>query len=292
MPSDSGFPVFVTESFVSRMIPNDPKDPLLLQVLPGFQESLTVPGFTSDAVGDLQARIAPGLLQKYAGRALLIATGACAIHCRYCFRREYPYHEDPRTLNDWEPAIEQLSADPSISEVILSGGDPLMLTDARLRTLCERLSQIPHIERLRFHSRLPVVLPSRVTPELLELLQQQRPQVIFVVHTNHAQEIDDSCARALSLLVRSGFPVLNQTVLLKEINDQTDVLERLSRRLTSLGVMPYYLHQLDRVTGTAHFEVPIETGKEIVAELARRLPGYAVPRYVHEIPGEPHKTGL
>jgi EF-P beta-lysylation protein EpmB len=286
------FPLLVPRSYLRRMEPENPRDPLLLQVLPLFEETTDAQGFVIDAVGDEQARKAPGLLQKYSGRALLISTGACAVHCRYCFRRHYPYGEEPRRLDEWEPALATLAADPTIHEAILSGGDPWMLTDSRLADLLQRLSAIPHIARIRIHTRLPIVLPDRVTEELLELCTSQRPQVIVVIHANHPHEIADDCRDALQRLVRSGLPVLNQAVLLRGINDQTEVLADLCERLINVGVLPYYLHQLDRVAGTAHFEVPEETGRRLIAELRPRLPGYAVPHYVREIAGELSKTPL
>lgn len=286
------FPVLVPENFLARMLPGDPLDPLLRQVLPQAIESAVVDGFVADAVGDLDARRKPGVLQKYAGRVLLIATSACAIHCRYCFRRDYPYAEEPRRLQDWQPALDEIAGDLSISEVIFSGGDPLMLNDTRLQALCSAIDQIPHIERIRFHTRLPIVLPSRVTPELIALLTGLRAQPIMVVHTNHGNELVGDCVEALRRLVRSGVPVLNQAVLLAGINDHLAALETLCRRLISIGVMPYYLHQLDRVSGTAHFEVARANGQMLIQQLAARLPGYAVPRFVQEIPGEPSKTPL
>ena len=286
----SGFPVLVPQSFLDRMKQGDPNDPLLRQVLPLAAETAHSDGFVADAVGDLTARREAGVLQKYAGRVLLIATGACAVHCRYCFRREYPYADEPRRLEDWQPALEGIAGDPTIAEVIFSGGDPLMLSDARLKTLCERIDAIAHVERIRFHTRLPIVLPSRVTDELLSTLSGLRAQPIMVVHANHGNEIVGDCAQTLRTLVRSGIPVLNQAVLLQGVNDTTDAQEQLSRRLINLGVMPYYLHQLDRVAGTSHFEVPPERGLQIIDELAARLPGYAVPKYVQEIVGEPNKT--
>jgi EF-P beta-lysylation protein EpmB len=292
MPDFPDFPLLVPESFLARMQPGNPRDPLLLQVLPQPNELMSHPGFVADAVGDLSARRAPGMLHKYAGRALLIASGACAIHCRYCFRREYPYSDDPRRFEDWNPTIQEIEGDSSLHEVILSGGDPLMLNDDLLERLCRRLEEIPHLERIRLHTRLPIVLPSRVTTELLKVLTNLRTQTIFVVHANHPAEIAADCADALRLLVRAGLPVLNQAVLLKGINDSAEVLEQLSRRLINLGVMPYYLHQLDRVQGTAHFEVTEAQGRELVQALSARLPGYAVPRYVREIPGESSKTPL
>lgn len=287
---ESSFPLLVPLSYLNRMRPGDPQDPLLRQVWPTSDENQHVPGFVADAVGDLAARSAPGLLHKYQGRALLIAAGACAIHCRYCFRREYPYQHDPKRLDEWTPALETIAADTSIHEVILSGGDPLMLSDARLSTLCQLLDRIPHVERIRIHSRMPVVLPSRVTPELLGLSRSLRAQLILVIHANHPQEISEDCLSALRQLVRSGLPVLNQAVLLKGINDDVRVLAELCRRLVNMGVMPYYLHQLDRVHGTAHFEVPASRGREIIEQLTALLPGYAVPRYVREVAGADSKT--
>lgn len=286
------FPVLVPENFLSRMTPGDPADPLLRQVLPFQDESYAAEGFVADAVGDLDARRAPGVLQKYAGRVLLITTSACAIHCRYCFRRDYPYEEEPRRLDDWRAAVRSIAEDTSITEVIFSGGDPLMLSDARLRTLCELIDGISHVERIRFHTRLPIVLPARVTSEFLALATTLRAQVILVVHANHANEIVGDCAESLRTLVRSGIPVLNQTVLLSGVNDTAEDMEALCRRLINLGVMPYYLHQLDRVSGTTHFESTEQAGLEIIRQLSARLPGYAVPRYVREIAGELSKSAI
>ena len=286
------FPLLVPRSYVRRMERGNPRDPLLLQVLPLADEEIPVSGFVADAVGDDRARLAPGLLQKYEGRALLISTGACAVHCRYCFRRHYPYGEEPRRLDEWEPALDALAADSSIHEAILSGGDPLMLTDVRLAQLFEKLSAIPHVSRIRIHTRLPIVLPDRVTDEFLELCTTQRTQMIFVVHANHPHEIAEDCRDSLRKLVRAGLPVLNQAVLLRGINDQVETLAELSERLINIGVMPYYLHQLDRVAGTAHFEVPEQRGLELIEQLRTRLPGYAVPNYVREVAGEASKTPI
>jgi len=286
------FPLFVTYSFLSRMRPGDPDDPLLRQVLPLGAEVDSVPGFESDALAERRAHAAPGLLQKYAGRALLIAAGACAVHCRYCFRREFPYGEEPRRMSDWEPAFERLRQDASIREIILSGGDPLMLTDSRLAEMIHRLDAIPHLDRLRIHTRLPIVLPARVTRPLVKLLRSTRMTPIVVVHANHPAEIVDDCAAALRRMVRSGLTVLNQAVLLRGVNDSVETLSGLSACLINLGVIPYYLHQLDRVTGTAHFEVAESRGLELIAALRSRLPGYAVPQYVREIPGEANKVPL
>ncbi len=289
--ADRLFSVMVPESFLARMRPGDPGDPLLRQVLPVAQEQHAEVS-TVDAVGDLDARRAPGLIHKYNGRALLIATGSCAVHCRYCFRRHYPYGEEPRRLDEWDPAIDQLTKDHSINEVILSGGDPLMLSDTRLDQLISRLEEIDHLARLRLHTRLPVVLPSRVTGTLCDRLRNGRLTPVVVVHANHPAEVVDDCADALRQLVHSGLTVLNQAVLLRGINDNVDTLAELCNRLADLGVIPYYLHQLDRVAGTTHFEVPERRGRELVNELESRLPGYAVPRYVREIPGATGKVRL
>ncbi|MBS0262600.1 MAG: EF-P beta-lysylation protein EpmB [Planctomycetes bacterium] len=283
------FPLLVPRSYLARMRPQDPADPLLAQVLPLGAETQHVDGYLADPVGDADARRAPGLLHKYAGRALLVTTGACAVHCRYCFRRHYPYGEEPRRLADWDPAFATLAADDSIHEVILSGGDPLMLTDSRLQEICRRIGDIPHVARLRLHTRLPIVLPERVTPELLQVIHGAGPTPIVVVHANHPRELVDDCAEALRRLVRSGMTVLNQAVLLRGINDQVETQIELCEALVDLGVMPYYLHQLDRVSGAAHFEVPVETGLTIIENLRRHLPGYAVPRYVRETAGGEHK---
>jgi EF-P beta-lysylation protein EpmB len=286
------FPLFAPWPYVARMLKGDPDDPLLRQVLPQAAEFDQPPGFSADPVGDAAAIGAPGLLQKYSGRALLVTTGACAVHCRYCFRRHFPYSEMPHSIDNWEPAIGHIAADPSIDEVLLSGGDPLTLVDERLAELARRLADIPHLRRLRIHTRLPIVIPERVTAELLQWMNDTRLAPIMVVHANHPQEIDDSVAAAFSKLVDAGIPILNQAVLLRGVNDNSAALIELSRRLIDLRVMPYYLHQLDRVQGAAHFEVPISRGLELIAEMRRALPGYAVPRYVQEIAGEEHKRVL
>lgn len=286
------FPLLVPESFLRRMKSGDLHDPLLRQVLPLAEEDEDVPGFTIDALDEATFRKAPGLLHKYEGRALLVLTGACAIHCRYCFRRHYPYSQEPKRLDDWDPAFVAIERDESIHEVLLSGGDPLMLTDERLGEVVRRLEAIPHLRRLRIHTRLPIVLPDRVTLELLDLLTATRLTPVIVVHANHPAELVSDCALALRQLAQSGVMVLNQSVLLRGINDSVATLSELSERLIELGIRPYYLHQLDRVSGTAHFEVSEETGRQLIDQLRRRLPGYGMPQYVREIPGEPFKVPL
>lgn len=286
------FPLFAPWSYIERMTPGTLADPLLRQVLPLGDELLDVAGFEMDAVGDQPALKSAGLLQKYQGRALLITTGACAVHCRYCFRRHYPYSTGPRSVDDWEPAFDLLREDDTIEEVLLSGGDPLTLVDETLAALAQRLAEIPHLRRLRVHTRLPVIIPSRVNRELLGWLRGTRLAPVVVIHANHAQELDNEVAQSLARLVDAGVPLLNQAVLLRGVNDSTAALVELSKRLVDLRVMPYYLHQLDRVAGAAHFEVPVARGLQLMAEMRTRLPGYAVPRYVQELAGEPHKRVL
>ncbi len=294
MSSDPAFPILIPKSFAARMAKGNPRDPLLLQVLPLARENRNEPGFNPDAVGDLPAQIVPGLLHKYASRALMMVSHQCAVHCRYCFRREFPYGDLPRGQAGWDEAWAYLDKTVEVDEIVLSGGDPLFLDNRRLERILDRALQIPHIHTIRFHTRLPIVLPSRVEPGLLALLQSaaERKTVVVVVHANHGNEIDAECGRALDALRGSGAVLLNQAVLLAGINDDAVTLAELSRALLRHGTLPYYLHQLDRVTGTAHFEVAEDRGRALIAELRGKLPGYAVPRYVRETAGEPHKTPL
>jgi len=286
------FPLVVPRGFIARMRSGDASDPLLRQVLPLGEEEIEADGFVDDPVGDRAAEAAPGLLRKYDGRALLMVAGKCAVNCRYCFRRGYPYDEAPRGLAAWMPAIRAIEADSSLREVILSGGDPLVLPDASLAALASELAAVPHLRRLRVHSRLPIVIPERVTDGLISWLRGTRLTPIVVVHANHPSEIDPACAAALARLVDAGIPVLNQAVLLRGVNDDAETLVRLSEALSDIRVIPYYLHDLDRVRGASHFRVREERGIEIVRELERRLPGYAVPRYVREVPGAPGKVPI
>lgn len=286
------FPVFAPLDYIARMQPGDPRDPLLRQVLPLDEELVPVQGFTADPVGDLAAQGDGGVLHKYHGRALMITTGVCAVHCRFCFRRQYPYEDNPGIGDRWQAAVSQVAGDLSLEEVILSGGDPLTMSDGPLAELAGRLAAISHVRRLRVHTRLPIVIPQRVTGELLGWLRGTRLVPLLVVHANHPRELDANVEAALGRLVDAGIQVLNQAVLLRGVNDDADTLVELSRRLLDCRVLPYYLHQLDRVTGAAHFEVPAEVGRALIEELTARLPGYAVPKYVREIPGAPAKVRI
>lgn len=283
------FPLRVPRGFIARMEPGNIDDPLLKQVLPLKEEFDVAPGYVADPVGDLHASPVPGLLHKYHGRVLLIATGACAINCRYCFRRHYPYGDALSEKNDWQPALEYIAADDTITEVILSGGDPLLLDDTSLARLAERIAAIPHVSRLRIHTRVPVVLPQRVDDNLLQWLGNSRLQRIVVIHANHPAEIDATVAQAMSRLRGIGVSLLNQAVLLRGVNDEVDTLCSLSERLNAVGVLPYYLHLLDRVAGGAHFEVPEPVALELVQQMRLRLPGYLLPRLARELEGLPYK---
>lgn len=288
----SQFPLRVPRGFVARMRHGDPTDPLLRQVLPILDEDRIVPGFGLDAVGDGAARRGGGVIHKYNGRALLIATGSCAVHCRYCFRRHYPYAEDTAAAAGWREAVETIRADASIHEVILSGGDPLSLADHKLAELTDALRGIPHLRRLRIHTRLPIVLPERVDAGLLAWLRGLPWPVAIVVHANHANEFDAAVDAAMAALRDAGATLLNQAVLLRGVNDSLEALADLCERGHAAGVLPYYLHQLDRVAGAAHFEVDDAQALALHAALAARLPGYLVPRLVREVAGAPGKTPL
>ena len=286
------FPLRVPRGFVARMRRGDPRDPLLRQVLPLDDEMRPMPGFGLDAVGDGAAKTAPGVIQKYRGRALLVATGSCAIHCRYCFRRHFPYAEETAARDGWRDAIDLIRQDASIEEVLLSGGDPLSLSNGKLAELTGALAVIPHLRRLRIHSRLPIVVPERVDDGLMGWLSTLPWPVTLVVHANHANEFDGTVDAALGRLRAAGVHLLNQAVLLRGVNDSVDALAALSERGFRAGVLPYYLHQLDRVAGVAHFEVDDAHARALHAGLAARLSGYLVPRLVREIPGDTGKRPL
>jgi EF-P beta-lysylation protein EpmB len=278
--------------YLARIRPGDPDDPLLRQVLITPEEELDDAGFVSDPVGDRDALAADGVLHKYEGRALVISTGACGIHCRYCFRKEFPYQAAGSRSQRWEPSIDYVRSHPEIDEVLLSGGDPLTLTDEGLAELVGGLEEIDHVQRLRVHTRMPVVIPQRVTRRLVELFAASRLTSWVVIHANHPRELDEAVLSAVGRWIDRGVPVMNQAVLLRGVNDDADTLIELCRRLVNQRVAPYYLHQLDRVRGAGHFEVPVERGRQLMARLREVLPGYAVPRYVAELPGEASKSPL
>lgn len=289
---EQSFPTFVPWEFIRRIRFGDAADPLLRQVLPIGDEDLQRPGFSADPVGDLSSLVAGGLLQKYQGRALLITTGACGVHCRYCFRREFPYSAAGSRTDRWQTSIDYLRRQTDIEEVLLSGGDPLTMVDQQLDELISQIEAIEHVRRLRIHSRMPIVIPQRVTEALVRRLASSRLAVWFVVHANHPNELDADTLDRLAMLSDAGIPMLNQAVLLRGVNDDADTLAELCRRLIDHRIQPYYLHQLDRVRGAGHFEVPIAEGHRLIAELRRRLPGYAVPTYVVEESGKESKTPL
>ena len=292
--ASSAFRMRVTHSYLSRMRRGDANDPLLRQVLPLADELLETPGYGADPLLEDEATRAPGLLQKYEGRALLITTQACAIHCRYCFRREFPYSAQAEATEEgatrFRAALDVISGDTSIEEVILSGGDPLSLSDSRLAKITDAIAGIRHVQRIRVHTRQPIVLPSRVDDGLLSWLRGIQRPTVFVLHTNHPNELDSEVRAACAKLRRAGVTLLNQSVLLRGVNDDVDTLADLSRALMDAGIVPYYLHLLDRVRGTAHFDVAEAEARRLVETLSTRLSGYLVPRLVREVPGAPYKV--
>ena len=283
------FPLRVPLDFAKRIKKGDPDDPLLRQILPVREEENVVEGYTTDPLEELKTEVVPGLLHKYYGRALMVVTGACAIHCRYCFRRHFPYSESNPTPNLWGQALDYLEKDTSISEIILSGGDPLTLPDKKLSALIMKLSRIKHLERVRIHTRIPVVQPGRITDQLLSKITGNRLQIVFVVHANHSNELDEDVDKAIHQIAINNIIIFNQSVLLKGVNDSAKILSELSNRLFSIGIIPYYLHMLDTVAGAAHFKVDIATARSIMEELHAILPGYLVPRLVSEIAGAEYK---
>lgn len=286
------FQLRVPRSYVARMRKGDLDDPLLRQVLPHRAEDVQHPSFNSDPVGDLSAMVAPGLLHKYQGRALLVTTGACGVHCRYCFRRHFPYAEANPAVDQWQQALAHIANDTSISEVILSGGDPLSLPDWRLADLADHIAALSHVKRLRIHTRMPIVLPERVDEQLVNWLTALPLQKIIVVHANHANEIDTTTANALRRLRDCNVTLFNQSVLLRGVNDSPPTLANLSETLFAAGVIPYYLHLLDKVQGAAHFAVSDAEAEALIEDLRHRLPGYLVPKLVCEVPGEASKRAI
>ena len=289
------FPIRVPEPYLSRIEPGNPRDPLLRQVMPEPAESDPAPGYVADPLaefGDASASADGGLIHKYQSRALLVVTGACAINCRYCFRRHFPYGDHQLGGSGWDQPLAQLAADDRINEVIFSGGDPLATSDRILARLAQEVAGIPHIKRLRLHTRLPVVIPQRVDSQLLSWLGNSGLQTVLVVHVNHPAEIDDEVKAAMRKLKQAGILLLNQAVLLRGINDDADTQERLSETLFEADILPYYLHAFDPVAGAAHYDPGDERARELARELLNRLPGFLVPRLVREIPGEGSKQPL
>lgn len=286
------FPLRVPQPFLSRIEPGNLQDPLLQQILPLGAELETVSGFSQDPLGEKAANPVPGLIHKYKGRVLLVLTGACAINCRYCFRRHFPYQDNRLGPEQWEQILKYIRADNTIHEVIFSGGDPLATPDSRFFRLLDALETIPHLKRLRIHSRLPIMIPQRITDAFCQRLADSRFDVVMVIHANHANELDTEVAAALQLLRHHQITLLNQAVLLKGVNDSLDALVKLSERVFEFGVLPYYLFTLDRVAGAAHFEVPERDAQQLLGQLQATLPGYLVPRLAKEIAGAPSKTLL
>ncbi len=279
--------------FIERMVKGNPNDPLLLQVLPLIEENQEVNGFSKDPLQEqrlTKSKQIPGLLHKYQSRVLFMLATHCAINCRYCFRREYPYTENRASRNDWQLLKDYIKANPQVNEVIISGGDPLAVNDAYLTDFIEFIESIPQIIRLRIHTRLPIVIPQRVTSRLLQLPQKSRLQMVMVIHCNHPNEINDDVANALILLDKAGYQLLSQSVLLKEINDSSDTLATLSEKLFAARVQPYYLHLLDRVKGTYHFDLNQKRALTIMRQLQSKLAGFLVPKLVREEAGKTSKS--
>ncbi len=292
LPDFKDFPLRVPRGFVDCMEQGNPADPLLRQVLPLRHELAGYPGYSHDPVGDLQAIAENGVIHKYQGRVLLVVTGACAVNCRYCFRRHFPYGELQLSGHRLQPALDYIAAHAEITEVILSGGDPLLLNDEKITMLLRSLSEINHVRRIRIHSRIPVVLPARITDQLLHALRSLPQPVVLVLHANHGNELSVEVANACRRLKQHGVTLLNQSVLLKDINDDGETLRHLSEKLFELGVLPYYLHSLDRTTGVGHFEVTESKAHQLIEYLQRNLPGYLVPKLVKEQAGAAHKIRI
>ncbi|MEI8570707.1 EF-P beta-lysylation protein EpmB [Methylomonas sp. LW13] len=292
LPDFKAFPLRVPRGFADCMRRGDPNDPLLRQVLPTQNELIDYPGYSHDPVGDLGAVAEAGIIHKYHGRVLLISTGACAVHCRYCFRRNFPYTELQLSTQKVQQALSYIISHPEISEVILSGGDPLLLNDEKLGQLLARLGEIEHIKRIRIHSRVPIVLPMRITQPLLNSFSSLSQQVVMVFHANHANELSAAVGAICGDLRRHGITLLNQSVLLKGVNDAGRTLCELSEKLFELGILPYYLHVLDHASGTGHFEVSETTARQLLEDMQSHLPGYLVPKLVKEQAGAAYKIPI
>jgi EF-P beta-lysylation protein EpmB len=286
------FPLLVPVPYLSRIEKGNSKDPLLLQVLPLSSELQQSPEFTNDPLEETSLTTCKGLLHKYQGRVLIITSGACAINCRYCFRRHFPYQEHQPDSNAWESIFDYIARHASISEVILSGGDPLILNDSRLAWIASKLAKVPHVKRLRIHSRLPIVIPQRISPALLDWIEASPLKIVMVIHCNHPNELDQQVAQYLQKLHRAGVSLLNQSVLLAGINDSAEIIISLSEKLYEMNVLPYYLHRLDKVSGTRHFDVSSDAARRIYQHVISALPGYLVPKLVEDNVGTTSKTLL
>lgn len=284
------FPLKVPRAFVAKMQKGNANDPLLLQVLPDIAETLTIAGYSHDPLAENTHNPSKGLLHKYKNRVLITTTGACALHCRYCFRQHFDYGANLPNTQELTAIADYIQADKQINEVLLSGGDPLSLSNRRLSMWINTLSALPNIDTIRIHTRLPATVPDRIDDGLLKLLKNCPKQVVMVLHINHANEIDQTLGDKCHVLKQANVTLLNQTVLLKNINDDVDTLCQLSRRLFGVGVMPYYLHVLDKVAGASHFDLPIERAIELYWGMLERLSGYLVPKLVQELPNKPYKT--
>ncbi|HEV2613159.1 MAG TPA: EF-P beta-lysylation protein EpmB [Gammaproteobacteria bacterium] len=286
------FKLRVPRSFVKRMEKGNPRDPLLLQILPVKEEEIEHPDFSPHALQEDKFNPIPGLLHKYHGRVLVMPAVSCAVNCRYCLRREFAYNENNMGRSGWDKIIDYLQADSTITEIILSGGDPLVAKDDLLKAFIDKILTVPHIKTLRIHTRIPIVMPERITKEFIGFMKQIPLRKIMVVHANHPNELDISIKKAMTKLKRAGFTLLNQSALLKNINDGSETLIQLSEKLFDCGILPYYLNVLDKVRGTSHFDVPDETAKKLIKIMREKLPGYLVPKLVREVPGEKHKMPL
>ncbi len=280
------FPLKVPRGFIARMQKGNPKDPLLRQVLPLPEEEQKKKAYLPDPLKETAANPISGLLHKYHGRVLLTLTGVCAINCRYCFRRHFSYAENNPSQQGWEKIFAYIQKDPTIQEVILSGGDPLLLNDRSLKNFTDQLAAFPQVKRLRIHSRIPIVLPERTSEELLIWFKELKQTPVLVTHCNHPQEINPAVKEAMQLLKQAGVSLLNQAVLLKGVNDDVETQVALSEALFSAGIQPYYLHLFDKVEGAAHFDLPLAHAKKLYRDLSQRLPGYLLPKLAQEVPGE------
>ena len=286
------FPFLAPKSFIQRIQKNNPDDPLLKQILPSIKELQSAQSFTNDPLKEIQCNPLPGLLHKYKDRALILLTNVCAIHCRYCFRKKFPYSDNRITNTHWQQILKYLEEHENIKEIILSGGDPLTIDNKFLLQYIKDLAKIQHLDILRIHSRVPIALPSRIQSSLIKVLTSTRLKLVLVTHCNHPNEINDEVNQAINKFSGKNIILLNQSVLLKDINDDANVLAELSKKLLSIGILPYYLHMHDKITGTAHFYVPTNKAKRLIKELISRLPGYLVPKLVKEVPGYQSKCPI